>query len=497
MRSITRTWLCLSLLIGAWGAEAQGEDLLRAEAIRAMQRATRFFRARVAMRGGYVWQYKSDLSVREGEEVASASTIWVQPPGTPAVGMACLEAWKATGDTLYLDAAQEAARALAWGQLASGGWDYRIDFDPQEGGRWYYRRDAEAGDVPTPDDSQDRLPALQGGRRNTTTLDDNTTQAALRLLMRVDRATRFQDAEVHGAAGYALRALMRAQYPNGAWPQRYSAFPDPEAFPVKRARYPEAWPRVWPKERYAAHYTLNDNAIADVIAVMMEAYRTYQDEGYLDAARRGGEFLILAQMPDPQPAWAQQYNRDMEPVWARRFEPPAVASAESFGAMRALMDLYLETGEGRFLEPVPRALAWAGQSALPDGRLARFYELETNRPLYFTRAYELTPSDADLPDHYAFKIAEARLREVEGSYERIAKEGRDAVRVTPRKVSAPKREAVEAAISSLDGEGRWVEEGWLKDPNDRGRRAPAEVISCRTFIRNLTLLARYVTATKP
>ncbi|MBI2951729.1 hypothetical protein HYY27_06515, partial [bacterium] len=76
-------------------------------------------------------------------------------------------------------------------------------------------------------------------------------------------------------------------------------------------------------------------------------------------------------------------------------------------------------------------------------------------------------------------------------------EGRDSLRANPRKVSAPKREAVEAAISTLDGEGRWVEEGWLKDPNDRGRRARAEVISCRTFIRNLTLLARYVTATKP
>ncbi|OGG44906.1 MAG: hypothetical protein A3F84_11280 [Candidatus Handelsmanbacteria bacterium RIFCSPLOWO2_12_FULL_64_10] len=450
-----------------------------------MQRATRFFRARVAVRGGYVWQYRSDLSAREGEEVASASTIWVQPPGTPAVGMACLEAWEATGDTLYLDVAREAARALAWGQLASGGWDYRIDFDPQESGRWYYRRDVEAGD------------AAQGDRRNTTTLDDNTTQGALRLLMRVDRATRFQDAEVRRAARYALRALIRAQYPNGAWPQRYSAFPDPEAFPVRRARYPEAWPRVWPKERYADRYTLNDNAIADMIATLIEAYRTYKDEGHLNAARRGGEFLILAQMPDPQPAWAQQYSRDMEPVWARRFEPPAVASAESFGAMRALMNLYLETGEGRFLEPVPRALAWARRSALPDGQLARFYELETNRPLYFTRAYELTYSDVDLPDHYAFKIAGARLMEAEGDYERIVKEGRDSLRAKPRQRPVPQREAVEAAVASIDGEGRWVEEGWLKDPDGRGERVRAEVISCQTFNRNLTLLARYVAATKP
>jgi hypothetical protein len=55
------------------------------------------------------------------------------------------------------------------------------------------------------------------------------------------------------------------------------------------------------------------------------------------------------------------------------------------------------------LEPVPRAIAYLKRSRLPDGRLARFYELRTNRPLYFTKDYKLTFSDADVPTHYAFK----------------------------------------------------------------------------------------------
>ncbi len=59
-------------------------------------------------------------------------------------------------------------------------------------------------------------------KRNTSTLDDNTTQAALRLLMHVDEALEFKDSAIHEAAEYGLKSLVAAQYPNGAWPQRFS-----------------------------------------------------------------------------------------------------------------------------------------------------------------------------------------------------------------------------------------------------------------------------------
>ena len=54
------------------------------------------------------------------------------------------------------------------------------------------------------------------------------------------------------------------------------------------------------------------------------------------------------------------------------------------------MQLYRETGQRKFLEPVPRALAYLNRSRLPDGKLARFYELRTNKPLFFTADYQLT-----------------------------------------------------------------------------------------------------------
>lgn len=114
----------------------------------------------------------------------------------------------------------------------------------------------------------------------------------------------------------------------------------------------------------------------------------------------------------------------MEPTWARRFEPPSVSGGESYGVIRALIGLYIQTGEDRFLAPIEPALAWMRRSLLPDGRLARFYELETNRPLYFVRdSYELTYDDGDLPSHCAFKINGSRVNRVERTLDRIRQVG--------------------------------------------------------------------------
>ncbi|HOT52181.1 MAG TPA: pectate lyase, partial [Candidatus Hydrogenedentes bacterium] len=316
--------------------------------------------------------------------------IWVQPPGTPAVGMAFLDVYKWTGERRYLDAAVEAAHALVKGQLQSGGWEYHVEFDPEKRKQYAYRSDG-----------------LTTGR-NTTTLDDNTTQAALRLIICVDHVLDFKDAAIHEAALYGLDALIKAQYPNGAWPQRYSAFPDPAKHPVKPAGYPETWARTYPGLDYKGFHTLNDNTLADTIATMFLAAEIYGDDRFRQAALRGGDFILLAQMPDPQPAWAQQYDFDMYPAWARKFEPPAVTGGESQGVLRILLDLHEKTGDRRYLESVGRALDYLKRSRLPDGKLARFYELRTNKPIYFTKAYKLTYSDDDLPTHYAF-VSASRL----------------------------------------------------------------------------------------
>jgi hypothetical protein len=233
-----RTTLLAALLTGAAllaaPSVAFSDEVCAEQTASALRRGVTFFRTHVAARGGYLWRYAADFSEREGELPASATTVWVQPLGTPTVGMAYLGAYELTGDSYYLESARETAAALLRGQLASGGWDYRIEMASADRKGYAYRLDL------------DTLPASSGKpptRRNVTTLDDNTTQAALTFLVRVDRAFDFEDAVLHEAVEFALHSLLSAQYPNGAWPQRFTASPDPEKFLVERASYPETWSR--------------------------------------------------------------------------------------------------------------------------------------------------------------------------------------------------------------------------------------------------------------
>ena len=461
------------------------DDLPRSAQV-AMERATRFFRTEVAHMGGYLWNYRSDFAVREGEVNAPASAIWVQPPGTPAVGLAMLEAYEATKNKYFLDGAIDAARALVWGQMSSGGWAATIDFDPQRAKAWHYRRDVLAGDT------------QKGTRKNSTMLDDNNTQSALLLLMRVDRALDFKDAPIHEATLAGLQALLDAQYPNGAWPQHFSGAPDPKKFPALRARYPDDWPRKFPAVKYSDFYTFNDGCMTDVMRTMFEAHRIYRDDRYLASARRLGDFILLAQMPDPQPVWAQQYNLQMEPAWARKFEPPSVTGGEIRDILLALLDLHTETGDKRFLAPFPSALAWLERSRLPDGRYARFYELKTNRPLFFTKDYVMTYDDSSMPTHYGFKVSGDWIPGVKASYERAlggaGKKGpaKKEPSSQQKNGSSSSEAEVRAIVAALDAKGRWLEQGRLKSAEDRTQFVPAEIISCRTFNKNLSVLARYV-----
>ena len=456
-----------------------GEVALKEQAAKAMRRATDFFRTQVSTEGGYLWRYSEDLSLREGEGTATSTMIWVQPPGTPSVGMVYLTAYEATGDSYYLNAARDVASALVKGQLRSGGWDYRIEFDPKRRLRYAYRTESH-----------------KEGARNVSTLDDNNTQSAVRLLMRVDRALDFKNEKIHEAAEFALSTLLKVQYPNGAWPQRFSAAPDPAKFPVKKAGYPDSWSWTFPQRDYKSFYTFNDNTIADTIATMLEAFDIYNDVKYQDAAKKAGDFILLAQMPEPQPAWAQQYNTDMHPAWARKFEPPAVTGGESQGIMRTLLELCRATGKKKYLEPLPRAMEYLRRSRLPNGQLARFYEMKTNKPLYFTREdYKLTYSDADMPTHYSFKSYYG-VESISREYERLrtmdSVELKRLKKVRTPRLSRSLTTRTKLIIDQLDGQGRWVENGRMRD--DEQDAPSRKVIDCRTFISNVNALSTYLTA---
>ncbi len=401
-----------------------------------MARAAAFFRDEVAVQGSYGWRYSADLAYRRGEDLMTPSQGWVQPPGTPAIGLALLQAHAATGDRAFLEGAAEAARALAKTQLESGGWHAMIEFDPEQRKAWCYRVN--------PEDRRDRAARSQNKLCDATSVDDNISQSALELLMRVDVALQGDDPLVREAVVYGLGKFIEAQYPNGAWPVRFDRrAPTTGASSATRARYPETWSRTAVKVEDPLFYATNDNLIGDLVRVFLLAHRLYGREEYLATAIRAGEFLLAAQMPEPQPGWAQQYNRAMEPMWGRKFEPPAVASWETRRAIDALLNLYLDTGEDRYLDAAGRAAAWLEASQLPDGKWARYYELRTNRPLYMTSDYALTYDDGDTPRHYSFK----GVFEVPRTLERYRSLSNGDDVVTPAPLAAP--DAAQALAEQL------------------------------------------------
>ena len=223
------------------------------------------------------------------------------------------------------------------------------------------------------------------------------------------------------------------------------------------------------------------------IETLLLAHEMRGEERYLAAAKRGGEFLIRAQMPEPQPAWAQQYDKKMQPVWERKFEPPAVTGGESQGAIEVLLALFHATGEKRFLAPIPAALAYLEKSELPDGKLARYYELRTNTPLYVTKDYRLTYDGSEVPDHYAFTTT-SKVEKLKRLY-RAAKEGRP-----PSTGAIPSRNRVREILGAMNAKGVWLEPGTVR--NAAGKKIAPEggVVSSRTFAKNLTALCRYLQA---
>jgi len=478
-------------------AAAEADLPVRARA--ALERATAYWRS-IATEGGYLWRYSLDLKQRAGEVGATATQIWVQPPGTPSMGMAYLRAYEATKDARYLDAARGAAHALAVGQLESGGWDYVVEFEPVKSKGWYRR--ADKGKI---------TEAEAAKRKNISTYDDDTTQSALRFLLAFVDATKGstdpRDAEIRTALDHGLKKLLEAQYPIGAWPQRWNGKAhDPVNFPFKQATLPKDHPREQPKTGYYAHYTFNDNSHHDLITTLLEAHQLTSRREYLEAAKRGGDFILRAQLPEPQPAWAQQYNADMEPAWARAFEPPAVTGGESVGAMRTLVELYVQTGEEKFLKPIPAALAWFKRSEIAPNRWARYYELHTNKQLF---------GDRDGKIHYTLaEISEERQHGYGWSgdyglsgfirqYERVKQDGREK-ELTRRAPKAPTDKAkaerakslapkVAEIIAALDTQGRWVSKGDIKkrdwEFSDR--------VETSVFIQNVETLANYLEAAGP
>ncbi len=392
--------------------------------------------------------------------------------------MAYLRAYADTGFPYLLKYAQTTGHALVAGQLESGGWTQVIHFTQPDASQKVVQR---LGKYRHPRAGQ------PVGDWNGSSLDDNQTQAALVFLMKLDFALKQRDPAIHEAAEFGLAQLYKAQFANGGFPQVWIK-PAPVAVTGQsplQASYPpknELRPTI---KNYWDFPTLNDGLAGTVADVLLTAHETYGDEASIAVLRKLGDFLILAQMPEPQPAWCQQYNDQMQPMWARKFEPPAITGSESQDVLETLLKIAEHTKDKRYLVPIPRALEYLRKSQLPNGQLARFYELHTNKPLYMDSKYQLTYGDSDLPSHYGWKVP-SRLDKIEKAYKSFGQESSS----KPKKVDPAH---VRQVLADLDEQGRWVSTYHGEKLTGQPKFAEGQkYLSSKVFINNIKVLSAYL-----
>lgn len=220
------------------------------------------------------------------------------------------------------------------------------------------------------------------------TFDNKATTDELRYLAKAFNATRDPLCEKAFLLGYDH--ILKAQYPNGGWPQYY---------PLSK--------------QYHRHITFNDNSMVRLLEFLRE---TFTDKSYdfIGAERkaagekafaRGIDCIVKCQVvKDGEPTvWCAQHDEvTLAPAKARAYELESLSGSESAGILRFLMSLDKPSPE--VIRAVKGGVGWFGKSKIPDIKVekidgvrtvvgspgaepmwGRFYDLETNKPFFCDR----------------------------------------------------------------------------------------------------------------
>ena len=202
------------------------------------------------------------------------------------------------------------------------------------------------------------------------TIDNAATTTEIRFLMRLFAAT--GDSLCLESALRGVRYLLSMQYDNGGFPQYF--------------------PR---HDHYHARITFNDDAMVSVLRLLREVslrrapYGPFPLSLSVEAAAavdRGVACILACQYVQHgvRTVWAQQYDEHtLEPAPARAFELAGLCSAESAAIVEFLQTVSEDHPE--VLPAIEDAINWFRAHQLPDGRWARFYTLEDNRPFFCGR----------------------------------------------------------------------------------------------------------------
>lgn len=245
----------------------------------------------------------------------------------------------------------------------------------------------DRGDWPKNTDTTSK--AFSGDRSKLAgTFDNGATIGELRLLARACRITgdnRYEKAFLRG-----FDHILKAQYPNGGWPQY---------FPLS--------------EKYHRHITFNDGSMTRLMEFLRDTSTSdnyaFLDKDHRDAAMKafdqGIDCIVKCQViVDGTPTvWCAQHDEiTLAPTDARSYELASLSGAESAGVLRLLMSLDKPTPE--VIRAVNGGVAWfdstkidglrykkssSGPNLFQDSSAeplwARFYEIGTNRPFFCDR----------------------------------------------------------------------------------------------------------------
>ena len=239
--------------------------------------------------------------------------------------------------------------------------------------------------------------AIRGDKDKTDTMIDNgATHQEIRLLADVYRKT--QDKRFRNAALRGITYLLKGQYQNGGWPQR---FPKPQGYP--------------------RHITFNDDAMIGVMSLLRDVSDDRKTFSFVsqktqlqcaEAVVRGTTCILKCQIRvnGKLTAWCAQHDeKTFQPRKARPYELASLSGHESVGIIRFLMKIKKPSEE--IIESIEGAVHWFDQSKLtgikevrvkdpnqPGGHdkivvqdpqapplWARFYDIKTNTPIFCSR----------------------------------------------------------------------------------------------------------------
>lgn len=254
--------------------------------------------------------------------------------------------------------------------------------------------------------------------RRDCTFDNEATYTELSFLARICSAInddRYKDAFYRG-----LDMIFDAQYENGGWPQYY-----PESHKI--------WSRAnsqWSPEGIEHFITYNDDAMVGILSLLKRISDSSDGYSFIDAGRRakavtagekGIRCILKSQFyyEGKKTAWPAQVDEvTFAPRWARTFEPPSIASRESTAIVRFLMSI--ERPDAKIVQAVQSAVKWLNEARIRNIKIqygdtttvieegsgvvhrgrrdvtivadkranpvwARFYELNTFRPVFSSR----------------------------------------------------------------------------------------------------------------